>query len=128
MCATQQLFIEGDREMRRNILKKVVAGVLTVATVVSLCFTGGNKSTTANAASASGLSGVSKVSNMPSNFARGVDISEVIALEKAGVAYKYYDGSSGDIFDILAGAGVMELEIPTFGMQRCLVRELQMRV
>ncbi len=96
--------------MRNKILKKIVAGVLTVATVFSLCFSGGNLGTM-KAYAATSVSGVSTVSNMPSGFARGVDISEVIALEKAGVTYKYLDGSSGDIFDILAGAGVNYVRI-----------------
>ena len=97
--------------MRRKLLKKVVAGVLAVATVVSLCLTGGEKSTVAKAAGSTSVSGVSTVSNMPDGFARGVDISEVIALENSGVAYKYLDGTSGDIFDILAGAGVNYVRI-----------------
>ena len=48
---------------------------------------------------------------MTSDFARGVDISEVIALEKSGASYKYLDGTTGDIFDILAGAGVNYVRI-----------------
>jgi arabinogalactan endo-1,4-beta-galactosidase len=53
----------------------------------------------------SSISGVSQVTNMTSDFCRGVDISSVLALENSGVEYKYPDGTSGDIFDILSGAG-----------------------
>ncbi len=96
--------------MRNRLFRKVVAGVLTVATTLSLCFTGGNVGTT-EAEAATSVSGVSTVSNMQSGFARGVDISEVIALENSGADYKYLDGTSGDIFDILAGAGVNYVRI-----------------
>ncbi len=97
--------------MKNRIFKKVVAGVLTVVTTLSLCFTGGDLGTMEVAEAATSISGVSTVSNMPSGFARGVDISEVIALENSGASYKYLDGTSGDIFDILAGAGVNYVRI-----------------
>lgn len=57
------------------------------------------------------ISGVSQISNMPSDFIRGVDISSVLALENSGVQYKYLDGTNGDIFSILAGAGVNYVRI-----------------
>lgn len=60
---------------------------------------------------ATSVSGVSKISNLPSDFIRGVDISAVTALEKSGVTYEYLDGTSGDIFDILVGAGVNYVRI-----------------
>ncbi len=60
---------------------------------------------------ATSISGVSKISNLPDDFIRGVDISAVTALENSGVTYEYLDGTSGDIFDILAGAGVNYVRI-----------------
>ncbi len=60
---------------------------------------------------ATSVSGVSQISNMPSDFYRGVDISSILALENSGVEYKYLDGTSGDVFNILAGAGVNYVRI-----------------
>ena len=60
---------------------------------------------------ATSISGVSQVSYMTDDFARGVDISAVTALENSGASYSYLDGTSGDIFDILAGAGVNYVRI-----------------
>lgn len=97
--------------MKKKTLTKIVAGVLGVVTACSMFFTGGNVGNNNEVEAATSISGVSTVSNMPSNFARGVDISEVIALESSGASYKYLDGTSGDIFDILAGAGVNYVRI-----------------
>lgn len=96
--------------MRNKLLKKFVTGVLVAATAFSTFFSGEGLGTM-EVSAATSISGVSTVSNMPSGFARGVDISEVIALENSGIAYKYLDGTSGDIFDILAGAGVNYVRI-----------------
>lgn len=96
--------------MKKRILKKFVTGVLVAAMAISTFFSGEGLGTM-EVSAATSISGVSTVSNMPSGFARGVDISEVIALENSGVAYKYLDGTSGDIFDILAGAGVNYVRI-----------------
>ena len=96
--------------MKKRILKKIVTGVLVAAMAISTFFSGEGLGTM-EVSAATSISGVSTVSNMPSGFARGVDISEVIALENSGVAYKYLDGTTGDIFDILAGAGVNYVRI-----------------
>jgi len=52
------------------------------------------------------ISGVPRIANIPDDFIRGADISMVLALENSGVKYKYPDGTAGDIFEILSGAGV----------------------
>lgn len=52
------------------------------------------------------VSGVPKVAGITDDIFRGVDISSVLALEESGVKFSYLDGTQGDIFDILAGAGV----------------------
>ncbi len=94
----------------KKICKRLSKVVLCLLVVFSLCLSGlGGTADTVQAASS--VSGVSTVSNMPSNFIKGVDISEVIALENSGAQYKYLDGTSGDIFDILAGAGVNYVRI-----------------
>ena len=104
----------------RSISKKLIAAALGFVSAVSLCLGGvGDSASVASkkvsepivAEAASSISGVSTVSNMTSDFIKGVDISAVYALEQAGVTYKYLDGSSGDIFDILAGAGVNYVRI-----------------
>lgn len=96
--------------MKRKFLKKVLSGVLACVSAITICATG-MLGTGTVAQAASSVSGVSTVSNMTSDFAKGVDISEVIALEKSGAAYYYLDGTSGDIFDILKGAGVNYVRI-----------------
>ena len=88
--------------MKRKFLKKVLSGILACVSALTICATG-MLGTGTVAQAASSVSGVSTVSNMTSDFAKGVDISEVIALENSGAAYYYLDGTSGDIFDILKG-------------------------
>lgn len=90
--------------MKRRLKKLLLAITLCVAMVVT-----GNAQIV-NAATSS-VSGVDTVSGMTSDFIKGVDISEVIALEEGGAEYYYLDGTSGDIFDILAGAGVNYVRI-----------------
>ena len=92
-------------------MKKVFVGFLAMVTALSTCIGWGNLGKKDTVDAATSISGVSTVSNMSSDFARGVDISEVIALENSGASYKYLDGSSGDIFDILSGAGVNYVRI-----------------
>ena len=70
---------EREKVMIKKAFRKVVAGIMAGVTAVSLMMSG-EKLETAKAATS--VSGVSTVSNMPSDFARGVDISPVIALEK----------------------------------------------
>ena len=95
--------------MKSKVFKKLVAGVLTVVSAITMCLA--TPGTEMVAKAASNVSGVSTVSNMTSDFAKGVDISEVIALEKSGASYSYLNGGSDDIFNILAGAGVNYVRI-----------------
>lgn len=95
--------------MNKRIKKLCKVGIslmLAVAIVLGCC-----PSRIESASASSSVSGVSQISNMPSDFCRGVDISSVLALENSGVGYKYLDGTSGDIFSILAGAGVNYVRI-----------------
>lgn len=92
-----------------KLLKRVTAGLLTAVMAVSVLVSGGDMDI---AKAATSVSGVSAVSNMPDDFARGVDLSAVMALEKSGAVFSYMDGSSSDdIFEILAGAGVNYVRI-----------------
>lgn len=88
--------------------KRIQSLILVIALLLTMGLSG--RVETVNAATNS-VSGVSTVANMTSDFIKGVDISEVIALEDSGASYYYLDGSSGDIFDILAGAGVNYVRI-----------------
>ncbi|MBO5096803.1 MAG: glycosyl hydrolase 53 family protein [Agathobacter sp.] len=98
--------------MKGKLYKKLIAGAMAVIMAITLCQTlAGLPTETDVVEAATSVSGVSQVSNMPSDFARGVDISAITALEKAGASYYYLDGTSGDIFDILAGAGVNYVRI-----------------
>lgn len=96
----------------KGFLKKLIAGFGTFVILISMCL--GEillgVGDTVQAATTS-ISGVATVPNMQSDFIKGVDISAVIALENSGVTYSYPDGTSGDIFEILAGAGVNYVRI-----------------
>ncbi len=91
-------------------IKKLCKVVISLMLAVVLTISGGLDET-GRAYAFTSISGVSQISNMPGDFIRGVDISTVLALENSGVRYKYLDGSSGNIFDILAGAGVNYVRI-----------------
>ncbi len=99
--------------MTKRIGKRLFTFVLILAMMSGVCFGGSILGGTVYvSAAASSVSGVSAItSGLTSDFARGVDISEVIALENSGAKYYYLDGTSGDIFDILAGAGVNYVRI-----------------
>ena len=97
-------------EMRWHMkigFKKFVMMVLAVAVTLITGISMGTVCATA----ATSISGTSSVSGMPDDFARGVDISALTALEKSGVEFHYLDGSQGDMFDILNGAGVNYVRI-----------------
>jgi len=90
----------------RKIFKLTIALILTASMLAN-----GAPYKAAHTNAATSVSGVPQIPNLPNDFIRGVDISTVLALENSGVRYKYLDGSSGDIFDILAGAGVNYVRI-----------------
>lgn len=93
-----------------HVIKKLCKVGISLMLVASIVL-GGGPGKMGNANASTSVSGVSQISNMPSDFCRGVDISSVLALENSGVKYKYLDGTSGDIFKILAGAGVNYVRI-----------------
>ncbi len=97
--------------MKGKIVKKLITKALAVVSVVSMCLGAAVMPQPEVTEAASSVSGVAQVSNMTSDFARGVDISAITALEKGGASYSYLDGTSGDIFDILKGAGVNYVRI-----------------
>ena len=91
--------------------KKVCAVLLTVATFATLDLGGILPHSSMEVLAETSISGVSTVSGMTNDFAKGVDISAVPALESSGAKFYYLDGTSGDIFDILKGAGVNYVRI-----------------
>lgn len=49
---------------------------------------------------------IQKVKGMPSDFIRGIDMSEVVAQEKSGVRYFDKNGMEKDVFQILSESGI----------------------
>ncbi|MGN0382742.1 MAG: glycosyl hydrolase 53 family protein [Eubacterium sp.] len=91
--------------------KRICSYVLAFAMFAGLCIGNGGLFKSRDVQAATSVSGVSTVSNMQSDFIKGVDVSALIALENSGASFSYLDGTSGDIFDILAGAGVNYVRI-----------------
>ena len=54
---------------------------------------------------------VKKIENLRDDFIMGVDVSSVISLEKSGVKFYDYDGSEGDLFEILKKSGVNYIRV-----------------
>lgn len=98
-------------KVAKRHVKAITSRVLAAVLAASAIFTAASATGKETVCAATSVSGVSAVSNMTSDFAKGVDISEVIALENSGADYRYLDGSDGDIFDILKGAGVNYVRI-----------------
>lgn len=86
--------IEGKSAMKR--IRKAVSVIMMICIVL----------TCTKKVEASSISGVGQINGLSGDFFKGVDISSVLALEESGVQFKYLDGTNGDIFDILSGAGV----------------------
>ncbi|MGJ0390363.1 glycosyl hydrolase 53 family protein [Microbacterium sp. CGR1] len=54
---------------------------------------------------------VPRVENLPDDFIGGVDVSSVLSLEESGVVFRDADGAPGDLFEILADAGVTDVRV-----------------
>ena len=54
---------------------------------------------------------VAKVDGLPADFARGVDVSSVVALEDSGVVFRDAAGRPADLFETLADAGVTDVRV-----------------
>ena len=48
---------------------------------------------------------------MPEDFINGMDVSSVLSLEASGVVFRDADGQPGDLFEILADAGVTDIRV-----------------
>ena len=89
-----------------NRLIKTAALSLMAASVLCLssCSGGG-------AAEKSDTLYVERIENLSEDFIMGCDISSIISLENSGVKFYDYDGSEGDIFEILAASGVNYIRV-----------------
>ena len=90
-------------------LKKLILGGITTAAILIGSVLPGQSMSDVKAASS--VSGVSTISNLSSDFIKGVDVSALTSLENSGISFSYLDGTSGDFFDILSGAGVNYVRI-----------------
>ncbi len=54
---------------------------------------------------------VPRVENLRDDFIGGVDVSSVLSLEASGVVFRTADGTPGDLFEILADAGVTDVRV-----------------
>lgn len=54
---------------------------------------------------------VKKIANLPDDFIFGMDSSQVISLEQAGVKYYDFDGQEKDVFQILAQNGINSIRV-----------------
>ncbi|MBR1673905.1 MAG: glycosyl hydrolase 53 family protein [Eubacterium sp.] len=89
---------------KKSLRTKLVSGFM--ALLMGIGVIGGVSGKTDKSYAATSVSGVSAISDLPGDFIRGVDISSLAAFENAGTNFYYLDGTSGDMFDILKGAGV----------------------
>lgn len=88
-----------NRKIKAAALSLMVASILCL----SSCSGGG-------AAEKSDTLYVKQI-DLPEDFIMGCDISTVIAQEKSGVKYYDYNGSEGDLFEILADSGVNYIRV-----------------
>ncbi len=54
---------------------------------------------------------VPRIDDLPADFIGGVDVSSVLSLEQSGVVFRDASGRPGDLFAILAGAGVTDVRV-----------------
>ncbi len=57
---------------------------------------------------------VEKIENLSEDFVMGADVSSYLALEKSGVKFYDMDGNEGDLFEILADAGINTVRVRLF--------------
>ncbi len=95
--------------MNRLMKKLCKMGIcLMLAVTMALCLAPQEMGTVSAADS---ISGMPEIEGLPDDFICGADISAITALENSGITYKYLDGTEGDIFAILKGAGINYVRI-----------------
>ncbi len=100
----------------RSLLSTALATVTAVALIgVGLPASAASASAPAAVAGAAGpvdaTITVPRVENLPDDFIGGVDVSSVLSLEASGVVFRDTQGAPGDLFEILADAGVTDVRV-----------------
>ncbi len=99
--------------MRKKILGKVVAVVLTVATILGTI--GKNTAVTTDAAEVKGAGiNVEKIDGISNDFIMGMDVSSYVSVTKSGVVFKDFNGNALDdkgFFNLLKSSGVNYIRI-----------------
>ncbi|WP_372984609.1 glycosyl hydrolase 53 family protein [Microbacterium sp.] len=103
----------------RSLLSTALATVTAVALIgVALPASAASPAASALAPAAVSVDGpvdatitVPRVENLPDDFIGGVDVSSVLSLEESGVVFRDAQGAPGDLFEILADAGVTDVRV-----------------
>ncbi|APH43800.1 hypothetical protein BMW26_01625 [Microbacterium sp. 1.5R] len=103
----------------RSLLSTALATVTAVALIgVALPASAASPAASALAPAAVSVDGpvnatitVPRVENLPDHFIGGVDVSSVLSLEESGVVFRDAQGAPGDLFEILADAGVTDVRV-----------------
>lgn len=103
----------------RSLLSTALATVTAVALIgVALPASAASPAASALAPAAVSVDGpvdatitVPRVENLPDDFIGGVDVSSVLSLEESGVMFRDAQGAPGDLFEILADAGVTDVRV-----------------
>jgi len=103
----------------RSLLSTALATVAAVALIgVALPASAASPAASALAPAAVSVDGpveaaitVPRVENLPDDFIGGVDVSSVLSLEESGVVFRDAQGAPGDLFEILADAGVTDVRV-----------------
>lgn len=99
----------------RSLLSTALATVTAVALIgVGLPASAAAASAPAAVAAAGPVDAtitVPRVENLPDDFIGGVDVSSVLSLEASGVVFRDAQGAPGDLFEILADAGVTDVRV-----------------
>lgn len=103
----------------RSLLSTALATVTAVALIgVALPASAVSPAASALAPAAVSVDGpvdatitVPRVENLPDDFIGGVDVSSVLSLEESGVVFRDAQGAPGDLFEILADAGVTDVRV-----------------
>ncbi|WP_394194895.1 glycosyl hydrolase 53 family protein [Microbacterium foliorum] len=103
----------------RSLLSTALATVAAVALIgVALPASAASPAASALAPAAVSVDGpvdatitVPRVENLLADFIGGVDVSSVLSLEESGVVFRDAQGTPGDLFAILADAGVTDVRV-----------------
>ncbi|WP_283818188.1 glycosyl hydrolase 53 family protein [Microbacterium sp. CIAB417] len=95
--------------------RSLLSASLVVATALGLIGLAPSAASAASSAAASGPVAASitvpRVENLPAEFIGGVDVSSVLSLEESGVVFRDAQGTAGDLFGILADAGITDVRV-----------------